>query len=121
MTVRSDRGSAGAESPERARDRAMSRVRRVTALIGVSAAAGALGLGLLVASDTASHSSSAAVRHISSTGDQVTASTSTATSSSTTGSTTATTPATTTTTEPTTTTTAPTTTSAKATTTSGQS
>jgi hypothetical protein len=40
-----------------ARDRALSRVRRTTATIGVAAIASAVGLGLLAATETTAHSS----------------------------------------------------------------
>lgn len=47
------------QSAARARDRAMSRVRRLTAAITIAATASAVGLGLLVANDTTAHSSTA--------------------------------------------------------------
>ena len=86
----------------RARDRAMSRVRRLTAVIGIASTTAAVGLGLAVASGTA-HSGSA---------DTPVAASTSSSSSSSSGSTSAA--------DPTTTTTAPAATNKGATTTSGQ-
>jgi hypothetical protein len=96
-----------------ARDRARSQVRRATAAIGVFATAGAVGLGLLVASDTSAQSATTTPTVV------VTTPTTTTTAPTSEGD--ATSGSTTEPTAPATTTTTPATTTTRPTTVSGQS
>ncbi len=97
-------------SAEQARDQAMIRVRRATTTIGVAATAGAIGLGVLVATDTIPHSapvSSGATPTTSGGTAATTTPTTSGSSQTTTPSAPASSASTTTTTQPTTTTHAP--------------
>ena len=96
-------------SGRRARDRAVTRVRRATTLIGLAATVSAAGLGVLVASETTVHSSASAADRVTSSatstasGEGTTTTTSPTSAASTSGSASA---GTTATSDPTTTTTA---------------
>lgn len=58
--------TANHPSGPRARDRAVVRVRRATTFIGLAAAASAVGLGVLVASETTVHSPASAADRVTS-------------------------------------------------------
>ena len=74
--------TADHRSGRRARDRALIRVRRATALIGITAAASAVGLGVVVASETTVPSSASAADRVTSSSTSTGAGRTTTTSAS---------------------------------------
>jgi cytoskeletal protein RodZ len=113
MTLQGRPNKRTPQPPARARDRAMERVRRTTGAVCIAAVGLAVGLGILVASETTAHSSATTSTNPSSSVSTPTTSASPSSSSSNSSSATTTTPTTTATT--------PTATRAKPTTVSGQS